>query len=73
MAGAGLDLEVTPEVLSMMVEKGYDARYGARSLKRTIQKYLEDPLCDAMIGENPPHGKVLISLGENKQILINQQ
>lgn len=73
VAGAGLDLEVTPEVLSMMVEKGYDARYGARSLKRTIQKYLEDPLCDAMIGENPPHGKVLISLGENKQILINQQ
>lgn len=69
----GLHIEVVPDVLKFIVDTGYDARYGARSLKRSIQKYLEDVLCDALVGENPPHDKVLISLNEQKQISIIQQ
>ena len=73
VANAGLHITVAHEVLKFIVEKGYDARYGARSLKRTIQKYLEDALCDALVGENPPHGNVLITLNDQKQISIIQK
>ncbi len=72
VAATGLDLQVTPEVLSLIVKKGYDARYGARSLKRTIQKYLEDPLCDALVNEKSLSGKVKLDLGEDGQIHITQ-
>ena len=32
-----------------LVEKGYDATYGARQLRRTIQKHVEDPLAEAIV------------------------
>jgi ATP-dependent Clp protease ATP-binding subunit ClpA len=32
-----------------LVEKGFDATYGARQLRRTIQKHIEDPLAEAIV------------------------
>ena len=34
---------------TLLVEKGYDATYGARQLRRTIQKHVEDPLAEAIV------------------------
>ena len=45
----GYTLHVTNEVKQFIVDKGFDAQYGARSLKRSIQHYLEDALCDFMM------------------------
>ena len=41
----GYDLEITPSAADFIADKGYDEKYGARPLKRAIQKYLEDPFC----------------------------
>lgn len=45
----GVKLEITPEAKTFMVEKGYDPQYGARPLKRAIQRYLEDELAEVFI------------------------
>jgi ATP-dependent Clp protease ATP-binding subunit ClpB len=39
-----IDIEVSPEAQKVLAEKGYDPAYGARPLKRTIQKYIQNPL-----------------------------
>ncbi len=46
----GYKLELTPEVKEFIAEKGYDVQFGARPLKRAIQKYLEDELADVVLG-----------------------
>lgn len=45
-------LEVSDETKQLVVDKGFDAQYGARSLKRSIQHLIEDALCDYIL-EHP--------------------
>lgn len=42
----GFTLNVADDAKQFLVDKGFDPQYGARSLKRAIQHYLEDALCD---------------------------
>jgi ATP-dependent Clp protease ATP-binding subunit ClpC len=44
-----IQIEPTEAALDLLVEKGYDATYGARQLRRTIQKHVEDPLAEAIV------------------------
>jgi ATP-dependent Clp protease ATP-binding subunit ClpC len=45
----GYKITVTPNAKDFIVEKGWDAQFGARPLKRAIQKYIEDPLAEEII------------------------
>lgn len=49
LAEKGLSLEVEEEVKDFLMEHGYDVTYGARPLKRTIQKYLINPLSTELL------------------------
>jgi len=49
LADKGITVEPTTAALDLLVEKGYDATYGARQLRRTIQKHVEDPLAEAIV------------------------
>jgi ATP-dependent Clp protease ATP-binding subunit ClpC len=42
-------LEITPAAMDLIIEKGYDANYGARPLKRVIQRYIEDKLSESIL------------------------
>jgi ATP-dependent Clp protease ATP-binding subunit ClpC len=44
-----IQIEPTEAALELLVEKGHDATYGARQLRRTIQKHVEDPLAEAIV------------------------
>ena len=48
----GYQVKLTEAAKDYIEEKGYDPQYGARPLKRAIQKYVEDPLAEEMI-KNP--------------------
>ena len=48
----GIKLNISDEVKDFIVEKGYDEKYGARPLRRTIQKYIEDEIADAVIKQD---------------------
>jgi ATP-dependent Clp protease ATP-binding subunit ClpC len=47
----GISLEVAQEAKDFLIEKGFDPVFGARPLKRTIQRYLEDPLASDIISK----------------------
>ena len=49
LADKGIQLEPTEAALDLLVQKGFDATYGARQLRRTIQKHVEDPLAEAIV------------------------
>ena len=54
------ELEVTSQASDYIAEKGFDPDYGARPLKRAIQKYVEDVLTEEIIQSNPEKGSKLI-------------
>jgi len=45
----GDEVRLTPVAVDFLVEKGYDEKYGARPLKRAIQRYIEDPLSEKIL------------------------
>jgi len=55
----GYKLVVSDKALEFISEKGFDDKYGARPLKRAIQKYLEDPMAEEIIKTNIEEGDEL--------------
>jgi ATP-dependent Clp protease ATP-binding subunit ClpC len=53
----GLKLRLTDAALAFLVEKGYDEKFGARPLRRAIQRYIEDPLSERILGTEYPPGE----------------
>lgn len=65
------DLAMTDEAKAFVAEKGYDPQFGARPLNRAIQKYIEDPLAEFILNENPEKGtKLLADVNGEKSGLI---
>ncbi len=63
----GYEIELTPDAINFIAEKGYDKDYGARPLKRAIQKYIEDPMAEEIISGNVKEGDaIVISLNDEK-------
>ncbi|UUV20965.1 ATP-dependent Clp protease ATP-binding subunit [Paenimyroides aestuarii] len=56
----GYQLELTQDALDFIAEKGFDKQYGARPLKRAIQKYVEDLLAEEIINGNIHENDVLV-------------
>src|SRR6202008_5035870 len=54
--GLGYSIKITDAAKDYIVEKGYDPNYGARPLKRAIQKYLEDPMAEEIIKSSLTEG-----------------
>ncbi len=55
----GISVELDQAAKDLLVEKGFDPIYGARPLKRIIQRYLEDPLAEAVIARKVKSGSSL--------------
>lgn len=51
-----ISVELTQEARNFLIEKGFDQVFGARPLKRTIQRYVEDPLAEQIIAGRFPEG-----------------
>lgn len=56
----GYEPELTEKARNYIVEKGWDEQYGARPLKRAIQKYVEDVLAEEIIKSNPEKGSKIV-------------
>ncbi|MCX6292166.1 MAG: ATP-dependent Clp protease ATP-binding subunit [Bacteroidetes bacterium] len=55
----GFKLKLSTEAKDFIADKGFDANFGARPLKRSIQKYLEDPLAEEIIKAELAEGDVI--------------
>jgi ATP-dependent Clp protease ATP-binding subunit ClpC len=62
LEGMNYKLSLTDEAKQFLAEKGFDPQFGARPLHRAIQKYLEDPLAEYILNENPAEGSLLEAL-----------
>jgi ATP-dependent Clp protease ATP-binding subunit ClpC len=67
----GFLLELTESAKKFIAEKGYDQQFGARPLHRAIQKYLEDPLAEEILGQQIKEGdKVIADYSEEEKKII---
>ena len=60
LAGQELSIELTPEAKEFVIDGGYDPVYGARPLKRFIQKYVETLSAKLILGGNIRQGDVIL-------------
>lgn len=62
LAGRGLEIELSDAARSWLAEKGYDPVYGARPLKRVIQREVQDGLAEEILSG---------ALGEDAYVLVD--
>lgn len=69
----GYEIEMTEKAKDFIVDKGYDEKFGARPLKRAIQKYIEDPLAEEIIKAHLAEGdKIKMDIEDNAtELTIN--
>ena len=66
----GYTVKISEEAKDFIAEKGFDAKFGARPLKRAIQKYFEDPLSEEIINAQIKEGDMIqVSLSKEKTTL----
>jgi ATP-dependent Clp protease ATP-binding subunit ClpC len=71
LGNEGFTLVRTEPATEFLVEHGYDESYGARPLKRAIQRYIEDPLSDKILmGEFATGAEIEIDVGSNGEELV---
>lgn len=67
----GYQLKITNEAKEFVATKGYDVQFGARPLKRAIQNYIEDGLCEIILSDKEKSGETItISKKKGKDELI---
>lgn len=68
MEELGYPLSLEEEAKSFISEQGYDPQYGARPMKRALQKYVEDPVAETILSKSPQAGQrmVIVFDQENK-------
>jgi ATP-dependent Clp protease ATP-binding subunit ClpC len=66
----GYHVSCTDAAKDFIVDKGYDEKFGARPLKRAIQKYIEDPLAEEIINANLQAGDTIaLDYAAGKEVL----
>jgi ATP-dependent Clp protease ATP-binding subunit ClpC len=60
MATHEVAIELTDDAKELLVDKGYDPAMGARPLRRAIQRYIEDPLADFVLGRQLEPGSTIL-------------
>ena len=67
----GDEVRLTQGALEFLVEKGYDENYGARPLKRAIQKFVEDPLSEKILmGEFGRGDEIEVDVAPDRDRLV---
>jgi ATP-dependent Clp protease ATP-binding subunit ClpB len=67
LADRQIVLELDPSARAWLADKGYDPIYGARPLKRVIQRFVQDPLAEKILGGSVHDGdKVLVTGGTDR-------
>jgi ATP-dependent Clp protease ATP-binding subunit ClpB len=70
VADQGLEIEATEEAARLLAREGFDPDFGARPLKRTIQRLVQDPLATKVLaGEVTPGTRILLDVEDGKLVL----
>ncbi len=71
LADEELTLKLTDAAVHFLVDRGYDIKFGARPLKRTIQRYIEDALSERILmAEFVPGDEIIVDLANDSESLV---
>ncbi len=68
-----ISLALSPEAITLITEAGYDPEAGARHIRRTIRRLLEDPLTDAILRSEFSSGDTLLAVRDGNRIVFKIQ
>ena len=68
-----ITLEFTPDSKTLLIEKGYDEKYGARPLRRAVEHYLEDPFAEALLRGEIEDGEPVLVSREGEKLIFKQK
>jgi ATP-dependent Clp protease ATP-binding subunit ClpC len=64
-----VEIVLTPAATEFLIEKGYDPQFGARPLRRAVEKYLQDPLAEEILrGSIKPNETVEVTVADGKLV-----
>jgi len=67
-----VEIVLTPAATEFLIDKGYDPQFGARPLRRAVEKYLQDPLAEEILrGSIKPNETVEVTVADGK-LVFNQ-
>ena len=68
-----IKLEVSDEAKNFVLEKGTDLKYGARPLRRAIQRYIEDEISDLILRQKVEYGQTIFVSFNGEKLIFNIQ
>jgi ATP-dependent Clp protease ATP-binding subunit ClpB len=71
LAKRGLLLDVRDEAKDLLANVGFDPQFGARPLKRAIQRHMEDPLARRVLGGEFPPGATIVATARDGEIALD--
>ena len=63
-----ITFRLTPEATTFLIEKGYDPAYGARPLRRAVERYLEDPMAEEILRGTIKNGDFVVVSAKDKAL-----
>jgi ATP-dependent Clp protease ATP-binding subunit ClpB len=73
LADKRITLELTPPAVELLAHEGYDPAYGARPLKRTIQRMIQDPLALALLNGEFSEGDTVLAGAQSGKIVFTRR
>ena len=68
-----LKLELDDKAKDFLVEKGYDPQYGARPMRRAVERFFEDPLAEEILKGVLHEGELIRVTADKDKLLFNQK
>ncbi len=68
-----ITLEFTPEAKTLLLEKGYDEKFGARPLRRAVEHFLEDPFAEAILRGEIKDGEPVLIVRDEERLIFKQK
>ncbi|HZL43589.1 MAG TPA: ATP-dependent Clp protease ATP-binding subunit [Verrucomicrobiae bacterium] len=68
-----IHLQLDEKARNFLVEKGYDPQYGARPMRRSVERFLEDPLAEEILRGNLHEGDPILVSVENDHVVFTQK
>ena len=73
LRGKNLNLSLDAKAKDFLVEKGYDPMYGARPMRRSVERYLEDPLAEELLKGAIHEGELVEVTADNGKVVFHQK
>jgi ATP-dependent Clp protease ATP-binding subunit ClpC len=73
LKGKNLRLELDEKAKDFLVERGYDPQYGARPMRRAVERYLEDPLAEEILRGHLHEGEPIVVSADKDKLTFTQK